>query len=88
MSSTQSFPSDPFTMLILSLVLGLSGLFLSLICVALIRADLRARKWPIVEGQITASRTANMSPNVPAARMALKPGRIRRKTRHKHIHTP
>jgi len=56
-SSTQSFLSDPFTILILSLVLVLSGLLLSLICVALIRADLRARKWPIVEGQITASRT-------------------------------
>ena len=57
MSSMQSFLSDPFTTLIMSLVLGLSGLLLSLICLALIRMDLRSRKWPTVEGEITASRT-------------------------------
>jgi hypothetical protein len=56
-SSTQSFLSDPFTVLIMSLVLVLSGLLLSLICVALIRADLQARKWPTAQGKITASTT-------------------------------
>ena len=57
MSSTQSFLSDPFTILILSLVLVLSGLLLSLICMALVGADLRARKWPTAQGKITASTT-------------------------------
>jgi Protein of unknown function (DUF3592) len=56
-SSTESFLSDPFTILILSLVLILSGLLLSLICIAFIRMDLQSRRWPTVEGKITASRT-------------------------------
>jgi len=56
-SSTQSFLSDPFTIGIISLVLVLSGLLLSLICIALIRMDLRSQKWPTVEGKVTASRT-------------------------------
>ena len=57
MSSIQTFLSDSFTNLIMSIVLGLSGLILSLICLALIQMDLRSRKWPTVQGKITASRT-------------------------------